>query len=192
MLLCKDQFEHEARTHGIDVKKYHTGNGIFVSADWKEHLHGMQQTQRLSATGAHHQSAITERAIQTVTKSAQAMLLHLNVHWPDKYDTQLWPFALQYVAWLYNYPPKTNNLAPIKIFTCQMTTCELLGRAKVFGCPIYILEPHLQDGKKLPKWGKTRPISRILQGTLITQRSCPQFVEQLNNASVSFHCGSTV
>jgi hypothetical protein len=59
-LLNKAQFEHEARTHGINIKKYHTDNGIFVSEAWKEHLHGMQQTQRISATGAHHQNAIAK------------------------------------------------------------------------------------------------------------------------------------
>jgi transposase InsO family protein len=79
ILLSKAQFEHEARTHGIDVKKYHTDNGIFMSAAWKEHLHGLQQTQRLSATGAHHQNVIVERAIQTVTTSTRAMLLHLTI-----------------------------------------------------------------------------------------------------------------
>jgi hypothetical protein len=80
------------------------------------------------------------------------MLLHLKVHWPDEYDTRLWPFALQYAVWLYNYTPKANNLAPIEIFTRQMTNCEFLRRPKVFGCPVYVLEPHLQDGKKIPKW----------------------------------------
>eukprot|EP00978_Attheya_sp_CCMP212_P032777 scaffold129482_cov68-Attheya_sp.AAC.1 len=30
---------------------------------------------------------------------------------------------------------------------------ELL-RAKVWGCPAYVLEPKLQDGKKIPKWNK--------------------------------------
>jgi hypothetical protein len=33
-----------------------------------------------------------------------------------------------------------------------MTNCEFLRRAKVFGCPVYVLEPGLQDGKKIPKW----------------------------------------
>jgi hypothetical protein len=45
-----------------------------------------------------------------------------------------------------------NNLAPIEIFTRQMTNCEFIRRAKVFGCPVYVLEPRLQDGKKIPKW----------------------------------------
>jgi hypothetical protein len=83
-LLSKAQFEHEACTHSIDIKKYHSNSGIFVSATWKEHLHGMQQTQRISAMGAHHQNAIAECAIQTITTSTQSMLLHLKVHWPDK------------------------------------------------------------------------------------------------------------
>jgi hypothetical protein len=69
----------------------------------------------------------------------------------DEYDTRLWPFALQYAAWLYNYTPKSNNLAPIEIFTHLLTNCEFLRRAKVFGCPVYVLEPRLQDGKKIPK-----------------------------------------
>jgi hypothetical protein len=42
------------------------------------------------------------------------------------HDTQLWPFTLQYAALLYNYTPKVNNLAPIEIFTHQMTNCEFL------------------------------------------------------------------
>jgi hypothetical protein len=77
-------------------------NEIFASAAWKEHLHGMQQTQRISGIGTHHQNAVAECAIQTMTTSARAMLLHIKVHWPDEYDTRLLPFSLQYKAWLYN------------------------------------------------------------------------------------------
>ena len=30
--------------------------------------------------------------------------------------------------------------------------CAYLCRAKVFGCPTYVLDPKLQNGKKIPKW----------------------------------------
>jgi hypothetical protein len=86
-LLSKAQFEHKAHTHGIDVKKYHTSNGIFGSAAWKEHLHGMQQTKWLSATGAHHQNAIAERAIQTVTTSAHICSQATSTRWQE--DSQM-------------------------------------------------------------------------------------------------------
>jgi hypothetical protein len=66
MLLSKAQFEHGARTHGIHIKKYHTDNGIFISEAWKEHLHGLQQSQKILGTGVHHQNAAAKRTIQTV------------------------------------------------------------------------------------------------------------------------------
>jgi hypothetical protein len=80
------------------------------------------------------------------------MLLHLQIHWPDEFDTKLWPFALSYAAWLYNHIPKSNGLAPIEIFCGTRTSCDYLRRARVFGCPVYVLDPRLQDGKKIPKW----------------------------------------
>jgi hypothetical protein len=80
------------------------------------------------------------------------MLLHLQIHWPNKFNTKLWPFALSYTAWLYNHIPKSNGLAPIEIFCGTRTSCDYLRRARVFGCPVYVLDPRLQDGKKIPKW----------------------------------------
>lgn len=31
-------------------------------------------------------------------------------------------------------------------------THESLRRTHVWGCPVYVLEPRLQDGQKIPKW----------------------------------------
>jgi hypothetical protein len=151
-LLSKAQFEQDAASYGVSIKQYHVDNGIFTSAAWKDNLHGERQQQRVSGVGAHHQNAVAERAIQTVTSMARAMLLHLKIHWPDEYNTRLWPFALQYAAWLYNYTPQRNATAPIEVFSRQMTNCEFLRRAKVFGCPVYVLDPRMQDRKKIPKW----------------------------------------
>jgi hypothetical protein len=76
----------------------------------------------------------------------------MKIHWPDEYNSWLWPFALLYVVWLYNHTPKITGAAPIEIFCSVKTSCEYLRRAKVFGCPVYVLDPCLQDGKKIPKW----------------------------------------
>jgi hypothetical protein len=62
-LLSKAQFEHEAHTHGIDIKKYHTDNEIVVSAAWKEHLHGLQQYSTLAIC-----SSICSLAVQLYTQ----------------------------------------------------------------------------------------------------------------------------
>ena len=116
----------EASQCGVAINEYHADNGIFTSKRWNEALKNASQGQTLSGVGGHHQNALAERAIGTVTNSARAMLLHAKIHWPDEYDTRLWPFALSYAAWLYNHTPKTNGIAPIKIFCGVKTSCDYL------------------------------------------------------------------
>ena len=152
-LVSKRLFERDAAQCGVSVKNYHADNGIFTSAKWKDVLLDLEQYQTLSGSGAHHQNPLAERYIGVVCASARAMLMHLQIHWPDQYDTRLWPLALDYAAWLYNHTPKRNGLAPIEIFCGTRTGCDYLRRAKVFGAPCYVLDPKLTDSKgKIPKW----------------------------------------
>jgi len=88
-------------------------------------------------------------------------MLHLSVHWPDEYDVRLWPFAMDYAVWLYNHTPQHDGgLAPMELFCGNKMNCEYLRRAKVFGCPTYVLDPKLSDGMKIPKW---QPRARMAQ-----------------------------
>jgi hypothetical protein len=46
-----------------------------------------------------------------------------------------------------------TRLAPIELFTgVKFPNYRHLQRAHVWGSPVYVLDPKLQDGKKLPKW----------------------------------------
>jgi hypothetical protein len=128
-----------------------------------------------SGTGAHHQNGVAERAIQTVTRWARAMLranvtsasrrrlpnafpsrgpLHSIILWPDQADLSLWPFALDHAVFLWNnIPSQTSSLAPIEVFTkTRFPNYNHLRRLHVWGCPVYVLDPKLQDGHKIPKW----------------------------------------
>ena len=50
-------------------------------------------------------------------------------------------------------PHTRHNLAPIELFTgTRFTNYDHIKRAHVFGCPTFVLDPKLQDHKKLPKW----------------------------------------
>eukprot|EP00804_Cyclotella_cryptica_P021898 CCRYP_000848-RA/>CCRYP_000848-RA protein AED:0.35 eAED:0.26 QI:0/0/0/1/1/1/3/0/651 len=76
---------------------------------------------------------------------------------------------------------------PEELFSGIKCSRSNLPRAHVFGCPVYVLDPRLQDGKKIPKWE-----SRARQGIFVgfsphhstsvplilnprTQRISPQF-----------------
>ena len=82
------------------------------------------------------------------------MLLHACIHWPDNVNLELWPFALEYAVWIWdNLLNRESLLAPLEVFTSsKFPSYAHLHGAHVFGCPAYVLDLKLQDGKKLPKW----------------------------------------
>jgi hypothetical protein len=93
------------------------------------------------------------------------MLLHSIFHWPEQAaaDLSLWPFALEYAVYLWNeMPAMGSRTSPLELFSsCKFPPDYAhLQRTHVWGCPVYVLDPHLQDGKKLPKW---HPRSRRCQ-----------------------------
>ena len=110
--------------------------------------------------GAHHQNGVAERGLQTITRWALAMMMHQLVHWPEYFDPALWPFALDHAVHIWNNLPKERGgLTPNELFAgIKEPQNDAILRSRVWGCPVYVLDPKLQDGKKLPKW---KPRSRL-------------------------------
>ena len=101
----------------------------------------------------HHQNGIAERVIQTVTSCACTLLLHAALHWPEQAEISVWPMASTYTTYLWNITLKPETgLALLKIFACSRQLIPLIHHAHLWGCLAYVLDPVLQDGKKLPKW----------------------------------------
>ena len=118
------------------------------------------------------------------------MLLAI-LHWPDQADLALWSFAMEQAIYIWNNLPKKGTLlSPLELFTRTKTGkfSHLMGLG-VWGCPVYVLYPQLQDGKKLPKW---KPRSR--QGMhLGTSEAHSNTVGQFLNMSTGYvspqyHC----
>ena len=153
-LKAKYAFEQMARDFSVSIKKYHADNMPFGNGDFVRSVEDSGQSIKFSGVGAHHQNGVAERAIQTMSSWARTMLLHATIHWPEAEHLHLWPFALQHAAYLWNHlPNRTTGVAPIEIFSgVSFSTFEHLTRSHVWGCPVYVLDPKLQDGKKLPKW----------------------------------------
>ena len=150
----KRAWESYAADFGINIKSYHCDNFPFNSEEFKADLAAKHQTMSNSGTGAHHQNGVAERAIKTVSAWARAMLLNMIIHWPDKADVSLWPFAMDHAVYIWNHLPRKDSLlAPIEIFSSvKFSSYSHLQRLHVWGCPVYVLDPKLQDGRKLPKW----------------------------------------
>ena len=158
-LQSKHQFERQAAEVGVKFKSFRADNHPFEAQDFTQDCEDRGQIITYSGVGAHHQNGVAERALQTVTRWARAMMLHQLLHWPEHFDPALWPFAMDHAVYLWNNMPKARgSLSPNELF-CGIKSPHYnpILNARVWGCPVYVLDPKLQDGKKLPKW---KPRSR--------------------------------
>ena len=61
--------------------------------------------------------------------------------------------AIQYAAWIFNHLPALDTgMSPNEVWSQTRSSSDNLQRAHMWGCPVYVLEAELQDGKKIPKW----------------------------------------
>ena len=150
----KSKFEKFAMQHGVQIKRYRADNHPFNSKEFEESIDATRQSLSFSGVGAKHQNGVAERTIQTITWWARAMLLHAILHWPESANLELWPFAMAHAVYLWNHMPRKDiKKSPFELFTKSVMPSEMyLQRQHVWGCPTYVLDPKLQDGKKLPKW----------------------------------------
>ena len=115
----KRTLEREAQSQGVVIKGYHTDNGIFNSSEFMEELLKKQQKIRFNGAGASHQNGSAERAIKTVVNMARTMLTHAALRFPeDTFPTDLWPIAMDYAVWVYNWTPDMQSvLSAIEIWS---------------------------------------------------------------------------
>jgi hypothetical protein len=145
--------ETMAREEGFRIKSYHSDNGIFACPEFKQHCSSQKQKYNFGAVGAKHQNGIAERNIKTVAQWARANMLHLATLWPEYANAKYWPQAIDYAVWVFNrLPNMESGISPNEIWSSVRSPSEEISRSHVFGCPVYVLDASLQDGKKIPKW----------------------------------------
>ena len=162
-LQSKQMLESEAKREGFKIKAYHSDNGTFKAKAFQADCDRKSQTYSYSGTGAHHQNGVAERSIRTVASWARANMLHAALHWPKAAHVRYWPMAIDYAIWVYNrLPSLSSGVTPNEVWSQTRCGHEDFGRTHVFGCPVYVLEPKLQDGKKIPKWAPRARLGMFL------------------------------
>jgi hypothetical protein len=157
-LRAKRAFEREMLSMGVTVLNYHTDNGVFTAQAYQDELAKLNQQLSLSGVGAHHQNAMAERMIGVTVAMARTMMLHAKMRWPNQVSTKLWPMALKHAQHLHNHLPGTNNVCPLDLVLRTTVPRHALKNLHVWGCPVYVLDPKLQDGGHIPKF---EPRSRM-------------------------------
>eukprot|EP00934_Nitzschia_sp_Nitz4_P006171 Nitzschia sp. Nitz4//scaffold433_size7783//3146//4816//NITZ4_009149-RA/size7783-exonerate_protein2genome-gene-0.0-mRNA-1//-1//CDS//3329551824//6161//frame0 len=153
--MSKRKFEQWAAEQNVPrIEAYRADNKPFANKTFQADVDSLGQSISFSGVGAKHQNGVAERSIQTISNWARTMLLHQVLHWPEQADLTLWPFALEHAVYIWNrLPRKGGKLSPLELFTrTKDPGYASLQSLHVWGCPTYVLDATLQDGKKLPKW----------------------------------------
>ena len=152
-LQAKLSFERAMMDHGTVIDTYQSDNGVFKAQDFIREIEARGQSIGFAGVGAHHHNGVAERAIGTVMSMARTMMLHAAIRWPEVSDATLWPMAVDYAVHIHNHTPKwQTGMTPLDLLTKTTLPRHQLQQLHVWGCPSYVLDPSLQDGKKIPKW----------------------------------------
>jgi transposase InsO family protein len=183
---AKKEFETMSSKYGVVIQEYLSDNGTaFRNQDFLKHLEQFHQTMKHSAVGAHHSNGIAERNIGYVLSISRAMLHHAALHWPDIADVELWPLAVLHAVHVLNRIPRTDTgLSPIELFTRKTWPRTKLQDLHVWGCPAYVLDGTLSDGKKIPRW-KPRSDRSIYVGHSPLHSSAIPIVLNLSSGNIS-------
>jgi hypothetical protein len=147
----KQSFEKVCMDNGVVVQDYLTDSGTFKGKKFVAHINETQQMMHFCGTNAHHQNGVAERAIQTISNMARAMILHASMHWKDGIDAFLWPLTVNHAIHIYNNTPD-KGVTPEDIFTGSTVPHHRLLDLHAWGCPVYFVYPQMQQGRKLPRW----------------------------------------
>ena len=133
--------------HGVVIESYLTDSGTFKAAAFVQHIRDHSQRIRYCGANAHHKNGVAERAVQSVSNIARALLLHASAHWKNGIDSSLWPMTISYATYQYNHLPNAQGLCPADLFTGSTVPRHRLRDIHVWGCPVYVLDPDLQAEK---------------------------------------------
>ena len=186
----KIAFERMAQGCGVTVKDYHTDNGVYTSKEFMRELAEAGQGLSLSGVDAQFQNGAAENAIKIVVRMARTMMLHATLRWPEVADKDLWPLAMTHAAHLYNHlPNRHSGVSPMELWTRTMSDHSVLTNSHPWGCPVYVLDPKLRGGQKIPKWSPRSKRGQYM-GASTMHASTVGLVRNLQSGSITaqFHC----
>ena len=151
-LEAKHAFEAFCADHRVKVSHYHADNGRFCEHLFMDDLRKQKQTISCCGVSAHHQNGIGEKRIRDLSDTASKMLLHAACRWPSAITTALWPYAVRQAQNVLNTLPfNPSGQSPLEVFS-NTDVAPSLDSFHTFGCPVFALDPRLQNHDKIPRW----------------------------------------
>jgi hypothetical protein len=101
---CRSKCDNEtfAKRYNITIDSYHAENGAFRSEIFQKSIDNNNQKLNFSGVNAQWQNGLVESSNRTLCAAARSMLNHAISRWEKTITAELWPFAIQHAATIYN------------------------------------------------------------------------------------------
>ena len=149
----------------VEISHRNSDNVIFVSDQFRLECYNKNQEQYFSEFGSQHHNTRAEIAIQNSMYMARTFMVHSYFHWTDHGadETPLWSFSIKQAVWLHNFLPNyCYGITPLELLTSNKTDHRNLIRSQVCRCPIYVLDPKLQNHQRVTKWNRRSCLGQLI------------------------------
>jgi hypothetical protein len=155
---CHSKFDYEkfAQRYNATVASYHADNGAFRSETFQKAIDNKNQKINFSGVNAQWQNGLVERSKGTLCATARSMLNHAISKWDKTITPELWPFAIQQAATIYNTTKRQYcdcDVSPWEQFTGERSKLRQSDMNPLF-FPVYVPDRRMQEGTSPPKWTK--------------------------------------
>jgi Reverse transcriptase (RNA-dependent DNA polymerase) len=149
---AKRRFEIYANSYGVKIRHYHADNGRFAENLFIQEVAKERQSISFCGVNAHWQNGIAERRIRELQDQARTNLVYASHRWPNAVSVHLWPYAVRHVNEVFNSTPHSaDQLPPVSRFTGSAEHPKTK-HFHHFGCPVYVTDNAMQQGRKGSKW----------------------------------------
>jgi hypothetical protein len=101
---CRSKCDYETspKRYNITIDSYHADNGAFRYEIFQKSVDNNKQKLNFSGVNAQWQNGLVESSNGTLCAAARSMLNHEISRWDKTITAELWPFAIQHFATIYN------------------------------------------------------------------------------------------
>jgi hypothetical protein len=166
---CRSKCDYEkfAKRYNLTIDSYHADNGAFRSETFQKSIEDKNQKLHFSGVNVQWQNGLVERSNGTLCAAARSILNHAISRWDKTITAELWPFAIQHAATIYNTTKRRSrdyDLSPWEQFKGGRSKLDQTDIHPLF-CPVYVLDQRRQKGTASPKWTK-RTTQKVYVGHL--------------------------
>jgi hypothetical protein len=166
---CRSKCDYEtfAKRYNVTIDSYHADNGAFRSEAFQKSIDHNSQKLSFSGVNAQWQNGLIERSNRTLCAAARSILNHAISRWKKTITTELWPFAIQHAATIYNTTkrrPRDYDLSPWEQFTGERSKLNHTYMHPLL-YSVYVLDRRMQEGTSPHKWTK-RTTQKVYVGHL--------------------------